>query len=221
MWISPVFFDVSTWHTGLALTWERWCFWLCTFPLGDLSLSGGFSLVGPQGHLQGQNIESCNLFSPVMMITWWRKLGGNLPRGHDTLLYSISGTGSFICPVAQTRLDIPRPVFTQSWSTGGGGSQSAPAKGRFEPLTCRSTDKHANHQTMMTAPSRRIKYKLGPQLYVCGGSKHFMRQDGLKMRILKQHFKSDHCTSAVSILWFKKITYFWNVGFFLSGIFSL
>ena len=33
------------------------------------------------------------LFSPVMMITSCMKLGGNLPLGHDALLFSISGTG--------------------------------------------------------------------------------------------------------------------------------
>ena len=31
------------------------------------------------------------------MINWWMKLGGNLPPGHNTLLFSISGTWSFIC----------------------------------------------------------------------------------------------------------------------------
>ena len=46
------------------------------------------------------------------------KLGGNLPPGHDVLLFSISGTGSFICPVTQTRLDIPRPLITQSHRHG-------------------------------------------------------------------------------------------------------
>ena len=39
------------------------------------------------------------------------KLGGSLLPGHATLLFSISGTGSFICPVTQTRLDIPRRVL--------------------------------------------------------------------------------------------------------------
>ena len=43
---------------------------------------------------------NCNLFSPVMMITWIMKLGGNRPPGDNPLLFSISGTGSFICPVA-------------------------------------------------------------------------------------------------------------------------
>ena len=36
---------------------------------------------------------NCNLFSPVMMITWWMKLGGNRPPGDNPLLFSISGTG--------------------------------------------------------------------------------------------------------------------------------
>ena len=40
---------------------------------------------------------NCNLFSPVIMITWWMKLGGNRPPGDNPLLFSISGTGSFIC----------------------------------------------------------------------------------------------------------------------------
>ena len=44
-----------------------------------------------------------------------------------------------------------------------GGSQSAPAQGRFEPPTCQSTVEHTNHQTTMTAPSRRIDYTSGPQ----------------------------------------------------------
>ena len=52
--------------------------------------------VGIQGHLQGENIRLYNLFSPVMMITWWMKLGGNQPLGDNPLLFSISGTGSSI-----------------------------------------------------------------------------------------------------------------------------
>ena len=63
--------------------------------------------------------KSYNLFSPVMMITGLMNLVGNLPLGHDALLFSISGTGSFKCPVAQRRRDIPRPLITQSWTTGG------------------------------------------------------------------------------------------------------
>ena len=50
------------------------------------------------------------------MITWWMQLGGNLLPGHDALLFSISGTESY--PVTQTRLDIPRPLITQSHRHG-------------------------------------------------------------------------------------------------------
>ena len=66
-----------------------------------------YSLTGSESffNLQSENIQSYNLFSLVMMITWWMKLGGNLPLGHDVLLFSMSGSGSFIYPVAQTRLD--------------------------------------------------------------------------------------------------------------------
>ena len=35
-----------------------------------------------------------------------------LTKGDNPLLFSISGTGSSIRPVAQTRLDIPRPSIT-------------------------------------------------------------------------------------------------------------
>ena len=42
----------------------------------------------------GREQQSHNLFSPVMMITWGMKLGGNLPPGYDALLFSISATGS-------------------------------------------------------------------------------------------------------------------------------
>ena len=35
--------------------------------------------------IQGENIQSYNLFRPVMMVTWWMKLGGNRPPGHDVL----------------------------------------------------------------------------------------------------------------------------------------
>ena len=67
--------------------------------------------VGIKGHLQGENIQSYNLFGPVMMITWWIQLGGKLPLGYDALLFSISGTGSF--------LTYQSLLLTQSWTTGG------------------------------------------------------------------------------------------------------
>ena len=47
--------------------------------------------VGIYGHLTGENIQSYNLFSPVM-ITWWMKLEGNLPPGRcPTLFYQRHG----------------------------------------------------------------------------------------------------------------------------------
>ena len=52
------------------------------------------------------------------------KPGGNRPAGDNPLLFSISGTGSFICPVAQARLDIPGPLITQPRSTGGKAKMS-------------------------------------------------------------------------------------------------
>ena len=67
------------------------------------------------------------------MITWWMKLGGNLTPGHDALLLSISGTGSFIYPVPQTRRGGGVKVFR-----------------RFEPTTCQATVDHANQQTKTT-----------------------------------------------------------------------
>ena len=67
----------------------------------SLGLSGRFMLCR---HLQGENIQPYNLFRPVMMNTWWMKLGGSLPPRHNALLFPISGTGSSICPVTQTTL---------------------------------------------------------------------------------------------------------------------
>ena len=78
------------------------------------------------------------------------KLGGNLPLGHNALFFLITGTGSRICPVAQTRWTYQGFWFPIHGPLGG-ESQSAPAQGRFEALTCRSTVEHANHQTTMTA----------------------------------------------------------------------
>ena len=96
----------------------------------SLRLSGGFT---PRRHLRpssGREHKLYNLFCPAMMITWWMKLWGNPPPGHDILLFSMSGTWSCICPqtrldikafdypVTQTGLDIPRPLITQSHRQG-------------------------------------------------------------------------------------------------------
>ena len=113
-------------------------------PFMSLSLRRRFT---PCRHLkpfQGENIQSYNLFSLVMMTIWWMKLGGNLPLGHDALLFPIRGTGSFI--YAQSHR---HGCSSEGW---GWGSQSSLAQGRFVPPTCRSTVEHANHQT--TWPSQ-------------------------------------------------------------------
>ena len=85
---------------------------------------------------------------------WSMELGGNLPPEHDALLFSISDLRSFIYrqshrhgwayqdlwlpshtdtaghtkafdyPATQTRLDIPRPFISQSWTTGGKSRRS-------------------------------------------------------------------------------------------------
>ena len=75
-----------------------WSEYLLSFECFFLVWMGGLRPVGIWGHLQGENIQSYNLFSPVMMITLWMKPGGNRPPGDNPLLFSISGMGSFICP---------------------------------------------------------------------------------------------------------------------------
>ena len=89
------------------------------------------------------------------------KLEANLPLGHDALLFSISGTGSFICPVAQTRLDIPRPLFTQSWTTGGKSKCSGTRQIQTANQSVHSRTRQApDHDD---CPNRRINYTPGPQ----------------------------------------------------------
>ena len=61
------------------------------------------------------------------MITWWRKLGENLPPGYNALLFWISGTGSFICLLYYTAghtkafdcqcLHHPSGIYTEVWSS--------------------------------------------------------------------------------------------------------
>ena len=56
---------------------------------------------------------------------------------------STSGRGYFIYPVTQTRLEIPRPLITQSWTTGEKVKVvSFPVRGGLGPI--RSTVDHAN-----------------------------------------------------------------------------
>ena len=51
---------------------------------------------------------NCNLFSPVT--TWWMKLGGNRPPGDNPLLFSTSGTGSFIVLDHRPKVNVKIPT---------------------------------------------------------------------------------------------------------------
>ena len=55
----------------------------------------------------------------------------NVTPGHDVQIHSISGTGYFICPVAQTGAGNTK-AFIYPVVDHWGESQSAPAQGRFE-----------------------------------------------------------------------------------------
>ena len=79
------------------------------------------------------------------------KLRGNLPPGHDALLFSINGTGYFYMP-SHTDMARHTKAFIYLVMDHWGESQSALAQGRFEPPTYRSTVEHAIHQTTITAP---------------------------------------------------------------------
>ena len=78
---------------------------------------GGLRPVGIQGHLHGENIQSYNLFSPVMIPD-----SPDSP-GDNPLLFSISGTGCFICPVAESEIEgechVCHYIFTDvdAWRT--------------------------------------------------------------------------------------------------------
>ena len=112
------------------------------------------------------------------MITWWMKLGGHRPPGDNPLLFSISGTGSLISGWTyqglwlpsrgalrgKPKCSVPRvglePTTHQSGverATNCAPVISLPNHGPLAGKSKRSTVGHVNHQTMMTAPSRRIK----------------------------------------------------------------
>ena len=84
---------------------------------GEFVFEWGFFTLSASKAIFRVRTYSHNLFNPVMII-WWIKLGRNLPPGHNALLFSTSGTGTFIYPVTQTRLDIPRSLITQSHRHG-------------------------------------------------------------------------------------------------------
>ena len=67
--------------------------------------------IGISGHLQGENIQSYNLFSPVMMIIWWMKLGRDLPPGPNALLFSITHGIFYIIMSSRTATVTLRIVY--------------------------------------------------------------------------------------------------------------
>ena len=80
----------------------------------------------------------------------------NLPPGHDALLLSICGTGSFICPMAPGWTYPCRPLFISSYGPLGGKVKCFGTRQIRKVATSRSIVEHANHHTTMTAPSRTI-----------------------------------------------------------------
>ena len=97
------------------------------------------------------------------MITPWMKPGGNRPPGDNPLFFSISGTGSLICPVAQARLDIyiagpfnDGEKRRRGWGgagvwSGGGGLEDTPSNNyrnthRF--VSCTSMGTHWEWKTL-------------------------------------------------------------------------
>ena len=92
------------------------------------------SVLSTSTHHNSKTIEplSIKLTMPriqhVSFAELWVKLGRNLPLRHNALLFSIGGMGSIICPVTQTRLDIPKPLTRQSWTT-------AWSPGKVEPFS--------------------------------------------------------------------------------------
>ena len=82
--------------------------------------------------------------------------GANTPLGYDALLFSISGTGSFICPVTQTQqtyqgLYLPSHGLLEEKSKCSGTRQIQTADLSVHSRTC-------HHQTTMTTPSQTIYF---------------------------------------------------------------
>ena len=54
---------------------------------GNSWVEWGFYALSASKAIFRARTYNCNLFSPVMMITWWMKLGGNRPPGDNPLLF--------------------------------------------------------------------------------------------------------------------------------------
>ena len=110
--------DNMLWHTRLSVFNLNGFFPTQYFPLKCIEWRF-YALLASKAIFRARTY-SCNLFSPVMMITWWMKLGGNLWPWHDAHLFSICGIGSFIYPVAQTWLANEALYLPSHGGLGGG-----------------------------------------------------------------------------------------------------
>ena len=97
------------------------------------------------------------------MITSWMKLGGNLGLGHDALLFSICGTGSFMCPVAQTCLGIAIKVVIYPVIDHGVKVKVLRHKADSNRLPVRPESNSRHPPGCPPPPSRRINHTPGPR----------------------------------------------------------
>ena len=121
---------------------------ICKSKRNSNSVVGGFSpCQQPSPPSEGQYLviiySVCDRF-------YWMKLGGNPPPGHNALLFSTSGTESFICPVftdkgRQTKSlgsHGPLPGLPARWNPFHRQGRS-PAMSRIQT---HSSEKHTDHK---------------------------------------------------------------------------
>ena len=88
---------------------------------------------------------------------WWSKNDTSRRPTTGTRCPTLFDTGSIICLVAETRLDIPRPLITQSWASDQTGYEDCPEDG----LRCRQGVKPALNLNFRTED--KVGEKLGRQ----------------------------------------------------------
>ena len=107
--------------------------------------------VGIWDHLQGANIQSYNLFSPVMMITWWMKL--NL-RGGGRQFYLGGGIDQMYWSQWRWAIEEGDPWGVSLPEPGGGGwrafqpSNLQRGGGGWHPMPPCSTAYRTYHRDM-------------------------------------------------------------------------
>ena len=124
-------------HQGLCLR-RRWC----GGSVGGVGVGVGVGGGTPSRQLRPSSGREHNLFIPVMMIPWGMKWHEEWVAWD--LLYAQSHRHSWAYQGLWW--------LTHGPLGRGGGIQSALARRRIEPTTCRCTIHHANHQTTRTGP---------------------------------------------------------------------